>query len=77
MTDIKTLVKGNVKFLFARKGELWYETETGFKFPVPISDMGDGQFNAEDRAMLYMRYIRKYLAEMEKDTQNVEGRARV
>lgn len=70
MADIKDYVKGQVTFLFARKGELWYETENGFKFPVPIDDMGDGQFNAQDRAMLFMRYIRKYLAEMQKDTEN-------
>lgn len=62
--DIKEMVRGDqkVKFIFYRKGELWYEHSNGFKFPVPISDAGDAQFLAEDKAMLFMRYIRKEIA---------------
>ena len=78
--SIKDLVKDNkVRFLYYRKGELWYDVITWdsekavsdrydcngwksiFTFPVPIDDTGDGEFNAEDRAILFMRYIRKYL----------------
>lgn len=73
--DIKTLVKDNkVRFLYYRKGELWYEVikedlgskygtkwDSIFVFPVPIDDTGEGQFNAEDKAILFMRYIRKQL----------------
>ncbi len=61
--NIKELVgEGKfVHFLYYRKGELWYRTTDGFVFPVPISDCGDGTFMAEDRAMLFMRYIRKQL----------------
>ena len=33
----------------------------GFEFAVPVSDAGDGVFLASDRAMLFMRYIRKQL----------------
>lgn len=68
--SIKELVKDNkVQFKFYRKGELWYDvvnTVNGvaFTFPVPIDDCGDGQFNAEDKAIMFMRYIRKYLATM-------------
>lgn len=50
-----------VRFTFYRKGELWYTTECGFEFPVPIDDAGDASFMAEDKAMLFMRYIRKHL----------------
>lgn len=50
-----------VKFQFYRQNELWYVTETGFQFPVPISDTGDGIFLAEDKALLFMRYIRKHI----------------
>ena len=32
---------------------------------VPIEDTGDGVFNAEDKAMLFMRYIRKHIASIE------------
>jgi len=62
--DIKEMVKDGkrVKFSCYKQGELWYVTETGFEFPVPIADTGDGIFLAEDKAMLFMRYIRKHLA---------------
>ena len=60
---IKDMVKDGkkVNFQFYRKGELWYSTECGFVFPVPIDDTGDGTFNREDSAMFFMRYIRKQL----------------
>ena len=34
---------------------------TKFLFPVPIDDTGDASFLAEDKGILFMRYIRKYL----------------
>lgn len=67
MNSVKDMVKDNktVEFQFYRKGELWYKTECDFLFPVPIDDTGDGQFNRTDKAMLFMRYIRKYMKELE------------
>ncbi len=61
--DIKTMIGGEKKvhFVFYRKGNLWYETDNGFRFPVPVTDAGDGTFLMEDKAMLFMRYIRKQL----------------
>ncbi len=60
MISIKEMVENKVvKFQYFREGELWYATEDGFKFPVPITDVGTGVFNAEDRAILFMRWIRK------------------
>lgn len=59
--SIKEHIKGKVTFEKYQKGELYYKTETGIVFPVPISDCGDGAFLKEDKAMLFMRYIRKYL----------------
>lgn len=61
MQDMKELVKGKVYFQFYRKGELHYKTESGFNFRVPIEDCGDGVFLNEDRAIMFMRYIRKEL----------------
>lgn len=63
MPSIKDLVKDGkkVSFKFYRQKELWYVTEDGFEFPVPIEDCGDGIFLNEDKAMLFMRYIRKHL----------------
>jgi hypothetical protein len=60
MNSIKDMVKDKVvRFEYYRDGELWYRTEDGFQFPVPVSDTGSGVFKAEDKAILYMRWIRK------------------
>jgi len=68
--NIKDLVKGkSVHFQYARKKELWYMTDDGFMFPVPFEDMGDGQFNATDKAITFMRYIRLHLKAIETETQ--------
>ena len=66
--NIKDMVTDGKKvtFQFYRQGELWYKTETGFEFPVPIVDCGDGVFLYEDKAILFMRYIRKHIAYLEK-----------
>jgi len=60
---IKERVKDGKKVRFTRyrQGNLYYETEDGFEFPVPLSDAGDATFLVEDKAILFMRYIRKAL----------------
>jgi hypothetical protein len=63
--DIKDCIRGNVEFLHYRKGYLYYRCENGFVFPVPVEDTGDASFNATDRAMLFMRWIRKELANIQ------------
>ena len=67
MMTIKDLVKDNKKarFVYFRDGALHYETEDGFIFPVPVDDAGSATFNAEEKAMLLMRYIRKYMKVLE------------
>lgn len=62
--NIKDLVKGDkvVSFVKYSDGVLHYSTDCGFVFPVPVSDVGDATFLASDRAMLFMRYLRKQLA---------------
>ncbi len=62
---LKECIKGNVQFEFYRKGFLYYICENGFQFRVPVDDCGDAAFNREDRAMLFMRYIRKEIKSME------------
>lgn len=60
---IKEMVQNNqtVVFRFYRDGRLWYSTECGFEFPVPIAEAGTATFLARDRAILFMRYIRKHM----------------
>ncbi len=62
LIDIKRAVSEDrtVRFVFYRKGELHYETEFGEEFAVPIDDCGDAAFNAEDKALFFMRYMRKW-----------------
>ena len=50
-----------VRFVRYRAGMLWYATESGFEFPVPIADVGEATFLAQDKATLFMRYIRRHL----------------
>ena len=61
--DVKEHVINNkkVQFQFYRSGHLYYKTEAGLIFEVPISDCGDACFQKEDKALLYMRWIRKQL----------------
>jgi len=40
MTLKETVKNKKVRFKLYRDGELWYETEDGFEFPVPITDTG-------------------------------------
>lgn len=54
-----------VEFSFYRAGELWYVTDCGFEFPVPITDVGNAVFLNKDKAILFMRYIRKHLESIE------------
>jgi hypothetical protein len=64
-TFLKECIKGKVIFQYYRKGNLYYLCENGFAFPVPTSDCGDASFNREDKAMMFMRYIRKELKLLE------------
>ena len=55
--DIKSMVRDGKKvtFLFYKQNELWYKTECGFLFSVPISDIGNAMFLKQDKAILFMR----------------------
>lgn len=63
--DLKPYIKGQVRFQFYRDNSLWYQTDSGLLFPVPISDIGNATFLVEDKGILFMRYIRKHLESME------------
>lgn len=62
LPKLKDLVKDKkVFFHFYREGELWYITEDGFEFPIPPDDMRGAIFRREDKAIIFMRFIRKHL----------------
>ena len=50
-----------VRFVYFHDQALWYETDCGFKFPIPVEDTRGAFFKAEDKAIAYMRWIRKQL----------------
>ena len=65
--NIKRAVKGEKYVYFDHyfDGSLWYRTEHGETFPVPISEIGTATFNAVDKAILLMRYMRKWNSSLE------------
>lgn len=70
MPTIKELVKDNTAW-FSRyhDGNLWYviryDEDLEFEFPVPVEDIGNATFKYKDKAMLFMRYIRKHMKTLE------------
>ena len=67
MRTLKEMVSDNQSVFFVRyrEGELFYITECGLEFPVPISEAGGAEFLAQDKALLFMRYIRKEIERIE------------
>lgn len=58
--------KQKVNFKFYRQGTLYYETEKGLLFEVPIDETGNGVFNSEEHAINFMKWIRKQMAKNDK-----------
>ena len=55
------------RFTFYRDRELWYTTDDGFEFPVPIRDIGNTTFMVEHKASELMKWIRKQMEMIEKE----------
>jgi hypothetical protein len=62
MRPVFELVKRGqtVHFTHAHQGQLWYVTSEGVPFPVPVADIGDATFEATDKALLFLRYLRPH-----------------
>jgi len=68
--NLKDMVRAGqkVRISFYSRGNLWYITDSGFEFPVPVRDrteVGNATFLAEDKAIYFMRYIRKHMQFLE------------
>ena len=61
--NIKEMVASGKTVTFVRyqHNNLWYSTECGFEFPVPLDDTGDAAFLANDKAIMFMRWINKHI----------------
>ena len=63
--DIKEIVKGNtVHFAKYRQGYAYYTVRVpseacDYSFPVSLADIGDATLLATDKALVFMRYIRR------------------
>jgi len=66
---IKEIVKDNeVRFLRYRQGNAYYAVRVpsegvDYMFLVPLSDIGDATLLATNKAIVFMRYIRKAIEE--------------
>ena len=65
---ITELVKNNsVNFHSYRAGNFYYDIaygdspQTTYRFTVPLEDIGDATLQCSDKALLFMRWIRKAL----------------
>lgn len=58
MRAFADVVKESVRFDFYRDGLLYYVTESGFRFTVPVTDTGTGTFLAADKGLFFMRWMR-------------------
>jgi hypothetical protein len=66
--NIKDIVKDNtVRFVRYRQGIAYYgvnvPSEGSYIFPVPLDDIGDATLELEDRAIMFMRYIKRAMGE--------------
>ncbi len=66
--NIVNIVRDNtVRFVRYRQGIAWYgvnvPSEGCFMFPVPLEDIGDATLELEDKAILFMRYIKRAMGE--------------
>lgn len=60
--NLKENLIGNVSFEYYRDHALWYRTQTGLLFPIPMTDLDTCQLLATEKAMVCMKWIRKYIA---------------
>jgi hypothetical protein len=71
MNKLVSMVKDKkVYFSHYKENELWYTTECGFMFPVPVADTGNAEFKNEDKATFFMRWIRKHLELITNEKEN-------
>lgn len=61
--NLKDIIKDNsVEFHYYRAGVIYYSVtynDEAYTFPVRLDDVGDATLMKQDKAILFMRYIRK------------------
>jgi len=51
MNKLIDMVKGKVRFVFAKDDALWYVTDCGFEFPVSYAETSGATFLPEDQGV--------------------------
>ena len=67
---LKQRVKGQVKFVHYENGNLVYRCDDGFEFYVPTSDCGAARFQAQEKGILFMRWISRHMDLLEEGKSN-------
>ena len=59
-----------VHFQYFRDSEFWYRTDKGLLFPVSLAEaqVGHATFLADDKAIYFMRWIRRYIELCKKES---------
>jgi hypothetical protein len=52
------VLRESAHFEFYRDGVLYYVTDSGFRFTVPIEEVGTGTCLKDDKAMTFMKWLR-------------------
>lgn len=54
------LIKGKTaKFVEFHSGNLFYEIDGKFRFPVPVNELHGASIGAEEKASTFMKWIKK------------------
>lgn len=62
-------------FQYFRDDEFWYKTDAGLLFPIPLEEARTGRatFLASEKAIYFMRWIRKYVNQCKACTDENSG----
>lgn len=62
MQTVGEIIKGSAwsTYKYYRDNTLYYCTDNGFIFPIPIDDAGGATFNHTEKTIHLMRWIRKF-----------------
>jgi hypothetical protein len=80
--DLKTVViKEHVKqgqmvhFEYFRDEGFWYRTDKGLLFPISLKEASSGRatFLAHDKAIYFMRWIKRYVAACKQEAAETEA----
>jgi hypothetical protein len=70
--DVKENVRGTATLQYFRNNALWYRTEAGLMFPVPVEDIGDATFNPTEKGLFLMRWVRKHIEVLKAELRELE-----